>query len=97
MAENRQFSVPQVDEFLFLAPFLMVQVNVNYWCGLCCTGRLTITNYAIYFETAGVLSYGEPKKYDLASDLNYEVSADLTGPWGAKLFDKAIMFKSNEL
>jgi hypothetical protein len=51
----------------------------------------------MYFETAGVLTYGEAKKYDLASDLNHEVSADLTGPWGAKLFDKAVMFKSNEL
>lgn len=63
----------------------------------CYIGRLTLTNSALYFETAGVISYGEAKKYDLASDLNHEVSPDLTGPWGAKLFDKAIMLKSNEL
>lgn len=65
--------------------------------GLCCAGRLTLTNSALYFEIAGVLSYGEAKKFDLAKDLNHEVNPDLTGPWGAKLFDKAIQFKSEEL
>ncbi|KAG0562314.1 hypothetical protein KC19_9G136300 [Ceratodon purpureus] len=60
-------------------------------------GRLTLTNYALYFEVAGVLSYGEARKFDLSKDLNHEINPDLTGPWGAKLFDKAIQFKSEEL
>lgn len=58
---------------------------------------MTLTNYALYFEIAGVLSYGEARKFDLAKDLKHEVNPDLTGPWGAKLFDKAIQFKSDEL
>lgn len=60
------------------------------------TGRLTLTDYSMYFEKAGVLSYGEAKKFDLASDLKHEVKPDLTGPWGSRVFDKAVMFKSNE-
>lgn len=51
----------------------------------------------MYFETSGVLSYGDAKKYDLHSELNHQVTPDLTGPWGSKLFDKAVMFKSDEL
>lgn len=50
----------------------------------------------MYFETAGVVSYGEPKKFDLAAELNHVVKAELTGPWGARLFDRAVMYKSNE-
>ncbi|XP_024368615.1 uncharacterized protein [Physcomitrium patens] len=60
-------------------------------------GRFTVTNYAIYFEVAGILSYSDAKRFDLASDLKYEVKPEVTGPWGTKIFDKAIMFKSNEV
>jgi hypothetical protein len=70
---------------------------VNCYCGPCCAGRLTLTNSALYFEVAGVLSYGEAKKFDLSKELFHEVIPDLTGPLGAKLFDKAIQFKSDEL
>lgn len=62
-----------------------------------CAGRFTVTNYAIYFEVAGILSYSDAKRFDLASDLKYEVKPEVTGPWGTKIFDKAIMFKSNEV
>lgn len=57
-------------------------------------GRLSLTDCALYFEPNGVLSYDSPKKFDLAADLEQVAKPDLTGPMGAKLFDKAITFKS---
>ena len=44
----------------------------------------------------GLSHIGEAKKFDLAADLKHVVKPDLTGPWGARLFDRAIMYKSNE-
>ncbi|KAI6674211.1 hypothetical protein NL676_002117 [Syzygium grande] len=38
-----------------------------------------------------------PKKYDLSDDLKQIVKPELTGPWGTRLFDKAIMYKSTSL
>jgi len=59
-------------------------------------GRLTLTNHALYFEAIGVdFSYGEAAVYDLARDLKQSVKRESTGPWGAHLFDKAVMYKSN--
>ena len=85
----------------FIAPYMFCgsgnKLCVNCWCGRYCAGRLTLTSFALYFEIAGVISYGEAKRNDLSKDLNHEVNPDLTGPWGAKLFDKAIQFKSDEL
>lgn len=59
------------------------------------TGRLTLTTQALYFEATGVVSYDKPKKFDLSADLKHVVKPDLTGPWGARLFDKAVMYKSS--
>ena len=36
-------------------------------------------------------------KYDLATDSNQVIKRDLTGPLGVRLFDKAVMYKSNIL
>lgn len=58
-------------------------------------GRLTLTDHAFYFEATGVVSYDKPKKFDLSADLKHVVKPDLTGPWGARLFDKAVMYKSS--
>ncbi|XP_062227141.1 uncharacterized protein LOC133925253 [Phragmites australis] len=59
-------------------------------------GRLTLTNHALYFEAIGVdFSYGEAAVYDLARDLKQLVKRESTGPWGAHLFDKAVMYKSS--
>lgn len=59
-------------------------------------GRLTLTNHALYFEAIGVdFSYGEAVVYDLARDLKQSVKRESTGPWGAHLFDKAVMYKSS--
>ncbi|MCD7473125.1 hypothetical protein HAX54_014751 [Datura stramonium] len=60
-------------------------------------GRLTLTNYALYFEASGVLSYKEAIKLDLSKDTEQSVKTAATGPWGAPLFDKAIVYESSEL
>ncbi|CAM8992877.1 unnamed protein product [Rhodiola kirilowii] len=56
-------------------------------------GRLTLTNVAIYFES-GVGLYDKAVRYDLATDLKQVLKADLTGPLGARIFDKAVMYKA---
>lgn len=57
-------------------------------------GRLTLTDHALYFEALSIVSYDKAKKYDLSADLKQVVKPELTGPWGARLFDKAVMYKS---
>ncbi|KAH6837860.1 polygalacturonase inhibitor [Perilla frutescens var. hirtella] len=59
-------------------------------------GRLTLTNYALYFEP-GVGLYDKAVKYDLATDLKQVIKPELTGPLGARLFDKAVMYKSTSI
>lgn len=61
------------------------------------TGRLTLTNYALYFESLGVGSYDKPARYDLATDLKQVVKREMTGPLGTRLFDKAVMYKSTTM
>lgn len=53
-----------------------------------------MTNHALYFESLGVGIYDKAVKYDLAMDLKQVIKPDLTGPLGARLFDKAVMYKS---
>lgn len=60
-------------------------------------GRVTLTDQALYFEPSGVVSYDAAKKYDLSADLRHQVRPDLVGPWGAKIFDKAIMYKNSSM
>ncbi|CAN4124825.1 unnamed protein product [Withania somnifera] len=60
-------------------------------------GRLTLTNYALYFEASGALSYKDAIKLDLSKDSEQSVKTAATGPWGAPLFDKAIVYESSEL
>ncbi|KAG6437429.1 hypothetical protein SASPL_102346 [Salvia splendens] len=60
-------------------------------------GRLTLTNYALYFEASGIVSYEDAVKLDLSKDLQQSVKPTATGPWGAPLFDKAIVYESSEL
>lgn len=60
-------------------------------------GRLTITNYALYFEASGVISYEDAIKIDLSKGAVQSVKPAATGPWGAPLFDKAIIYESSEL
>lgn len=60
-------------------------------------GRLTLTNYALYFEASGVISYEDAIKLDLSKGVVQSVKPAATGPWGAPLFDKAIIYESSEL
>ena len=60
-------------------------------------GRLTLTNYALYFEASGVITYEDALKIDLSRDIDHSVKLAATGPWGAPRFDKAIIYESPEL
>lgn len=60
-------------------------------------GRLTLTNYALYFEASGVITYEDALKIDLSRNIDHSVKSAATGPWGAPLFDKAIVYESPEL
>ncbi|GFQ03171.1 hypothetical protein PHJA_002460900 [Phtheirospermum japonicum] len=59
-------------------------------------GRLTLTNYALYFEP-GVGLYDKAVRYDLAIEMKQVIKPELTGPLGARLFDKAVMYKSTSI
>ncbi|THU44283.1 hypothetical protein C4D60_Mb02t05770 [Musa balbisiana] len=56
-------------------------------------GRLTLTSHALYFEASGTGT----SKYDLSKDLKQVVNCELTGPWGARFFDNAIICKSDSV
>ncbi|KAI4350325.1 hypothetical protein L6164_004791 [Bauhinia variegata] len=60
-------------------------------------GRLTLSNYALYFEASGAIKYEDALKIDLSKDIEHTVKPAATGPWGAALFDKAIVYESPEL
>ncbi|KAK7343286.1 hypothetical protein VNO77_11917 [Canavalia gladiata] len=60
-------------------------------------GRLTLTNYALYFESLGVGIYEKAVRYDLGTDMKQVIKPDLTGPLGARLFDKAVMYRSTSV
>lgn len=60
------------------------------------SGRLTLTKFAIYFES-GVGLYDKAVRYDLATDIKQVIKPELTGPLGARLFDKAVMYKSTSM
>ncbi|KAK2635149.1 hypothetical protein Ddye_029941 [Dipteronia dyeriana] len=60
-------------------------------------GRLSLTNSALYFEPLGVGVYEKAVRYDLATDMKQVIKPELTGPLGARLFDKAVMYKSTSV
>ncbi|KAL8480306.1 hypothetical protein ACS0TY_027013 [Phlomoides rotata] len=70
---------------------------VRHIGGTSWAGRLTLTNYALYFEASGVVSYEHAVKLDLSNNIEQTVKPAATGPWGAPLFDKAIVYESCEL
>lgn len=62
------------------------------------SGRLTLTNYALYFEASNAITYDNALKIDLSNkDVVHKVSPVSTGPWGAPLFDKAMIYESSLL
>lgn len=60
-------------------------------------GRLVLTDHALHFEAHRVVSYDKARRYDLAGDLKQVVKPEMTGPWGTRLFDKAVSYKSISL
>lgn len=60
-------------------------------------GRLTLTNYALYFEASGTLSYEEALKINLLQNMEQSVKPAATGPFGAPLFDKAMIYECSEM
>ncbi|WCJ43582.1 hypothetical protein M5689_024314 [Euphorbia peplus] len=60
-------------------------------------GRLTLTNYAVYFEASKAIAYDDALKIDLSKDIEHSIKPTATGPWGAPLFDKAVVYESPEL
>ncbi|XP_058087411.1 uncharacterized protein LOC131234498 isoform X2 [Magnolia sinica] len=71
---------------------VLEHVGMSTW-----PGRLTLTDHALYFEPLRVVSYDKAKTYDLSDDLRQGVKPALTGPWGTRLFDKAVLYKSISL
>ena len=55
-------------------------------------GKLTLTNCALYFDSMG--GGEKAMRYDLTEDTKQVIKPELTGPLGARIFDKAIMYKS---
>ncbi|GMY25818.1 ZEAMMB73_Zm00001d034581 [Fagus crenata] len=82
--------VIDVDGIVPTQPVLQ-HIGISAW-----PGRLTLTNYALYFET-GVGLYDKAVRYDLAMDMKQVIKPELTGPLGARLFDKAVMYKSTSI
>ncbi|KAG8058912.1 hypothetical protein GUJ93_ZPchr0002g24740 [Zizania palustris] len=81
----------EVDGTLTTQPVLE-HVGISTW-----PGRLILTDHALYFEALRVVTYDKPKAYELAEDVKQSVKPELTGPWGSRLFDKAVMYKSSTL
>lgn len=88
---SRGEKILEVDGTVTTQPVLE-HVGVSTW-----PGRLILTDHALYFEALRVVSHDKPKRYDLADDLEQVVKPELTGPWGTRLFDKAVLYKSISL
>ncbi|GLT54327.1 hypothetical protein SLA2020_275330 [Shorea laevis] len=71
---------------------VLQHIGISAW-----PGRLTLTNYALYFEPLGVGIYDKAVRYDLATEMKQVIKPQMTGPLGARLFDKALMYKSTSI
>ncbi|KAH1086087.1 hypothetical protein GmHk_07G018859 [Glycine max] len=81
----------EVDGTVTTQPVLE-HVGISTW-----PGRLILTDHALHFEALRVVSYDKPKRYELSEDLKQVVKPELTGPWGTRLFDKAVFYSSSSL
>ncbi|XP_057480598.1 uncharacterized protein LOC130767673 isoform X1 [Actinidia eriantha] len=81
----------EVDGTVTSQPVLQ-HVGISTW-----PGRLILTDHALYFEALRVVSYDKAKRYGLSEDSKQVVKPELTGPWGTRLFDKAVLYKSVSL
>ncbi|RDX82466.1 hypothetical protein CR513_36743 [Mucuna pruriens] len=88
---SRGEKILEVDGTVTTQPVLE-HVGISTW-----PGRLILTDHAIHFEALRVVSYDKPKRYDLSEDLKQVLKPELTGPWGTRLFDKAVFYSSLSL
>ncbi|KAL1318525.1 uncharacterized protein LOC107644290 isoform X1 [Arachis ipaensis] len=88
---SRGEKILEIDGTVTTQPVLE-HLGVSAW-----PGRLILTDHALYFEALRVVSYDKPKVYDLSDDLKQVVKPELTGPWGTRLFDKAVFYSSASL
>lgn len=88
---SRGEKILEVDGTVTTQPVLQ-HVGISTW-----PGRLVLTDHALYFEALRVVSYDKAAIYDLSDDLKQVVKPELTGPWGTRLFDKAVLYKSISL
>ncbi|KAJ6840258.1 uncharacterized protein M6B38_311570 [Iris pallida] len=91
LRSHRGEMILDVDSTLTTQPVLE-HVGISTW-----PGRLALTDHALYFEPLKVVAHDKAKLYDLADDLKQVIRPELTGPWGSRLFDKAVMYKSISL
>ncbi|XP_068308511.1 uncharacterized protein [Pyrus communis] len=91
MRSSKREKILEVDGTVTTQPVLE-HVGISTW-----PGRLILTDHALYFEALRVVSYDKAKQYDLSDDLKQVVKPELTGPWGTRLFDKAVFYKSVSL
>ncbi|CAN8321063.1 unnamed protein product [Cochlearia groenlandica] len=71
---------------------VLEHIGISAW-----PGRLILTNHSLYFEAIKVVSFDTPKRYSLSEDIKQVIKPELTGPWGTRLFDKAVSYKSISL
>lgn len=91
LRSDRREKIVEVDGTVTTQPVLQ-HLGISTW-----PGRLILTDHALYFEPLKVVSYDKATRYDLADDLKQSVKPELTGPWGTRLFDKAVAYKSVSL
>ncbi|XP_019443298.1 PREDICTED: uncharacterized protein LOC109347729 isoform X2 [Lupinus angustifolius] len=88
---SRGEKILEIDGTVTTQPVLE-HVGTSAW-----PGRLILTDHSLYFEAHRVVSFEKPKRYDLSDDLKQIVKPELTGPWGTRLFDKAVYYSSVSL
>lgn len=91
LRSDRREKIIELDGTVTTQPVLQ-HLGISTW-----PGRLILTDHALYFEPLKVVSYDKATRYDLADDLKQSVKPELTGPWGTRLFDKAVAYKSVSL
>ncbi|XP_026380650.1 uncharacterized protein LOC113275379 isoform X2 [Papaver somniferum] len=91
LRSHREERILELDGTVTTQPVLE-HFGVSTW-----PGRLTLTDHALYFEAHRMVSFEKAKTYELSEDLKQVVKPELTGPWGARLFDKGVMYKSVSL
>lgn len=94
---NTSLDLGEKERVLHIDGTAKTQRVVRHIGGTSWPGRLTLTNYALYFETSGVLTYEKAVKFELSKDTQHQVKAGSTGPWGTLLFDKAVIYSSPDI